>query len=330
MRSVWAGAALLALAACGGNPLNNDKNPGDTNPPPPPTNTDTAAASISKTEAKSADGSGYATNITYNSANDTLTVQNLAFTGDKTFTKDSTLSATGPYEVFDGPNSYADDITGTSINQFAYRAIYAKSASGATQFAIVRTGAYTTYGFGGFLYQRNGGVTLPTSGQANYAGSYEGLMDFNGSGGLALTTGTAAMQIDFSGFNSTATGAAAAAINGTLSNRHVYDMNGNDLTNSLIAALNSKYSASLTALPTALFNVGPGVLNSAGVATGALTSNVVGNTGTVNIYESGTYYVLLAGPNASEAVGVVVMTSTDPSNSSITQRETSGFLLMRH
>jgi hypothetical protein len=323
MKSVWVWTAAFALAGCHGNPLNNGGPSSSSGGGG--TTVGSASSSITRYEARDdSNGNGYATGITYNSSDDTLTVQNLAFTGDKKFTKDTTLSPVGPYSVYEGPTQYADSTTGTPINQFSYRAIYAKSASGKTAFSIVRTGQYVDYGFGGFMYQRNGGVTLPAHGQANYAGTYEGLMDFNGQSGLYVTTGSMNMAIDFDAFNTSQSGAAVAAIKGSLTNRKIYDLSGNDVTSTWVGYLNSQYSASLSALPVVTFKVGPGVLQSSGYATGSISSSVGSN-----VYENGTYYVLLAGDNASEAVGILVMTAGYPNDSSIKQRETGGFLVTR-
>ena len=68
-------------------------------------------------------------------------------------------------------------------------------------FAIVRTGGYAEYGFGGFIYERNGGVTLPIARQAYFEGEYAGVRIYQNRIGLELTTGDIAVDIDFSDFN---------------------------------------------------------------------------------------------------------------------------------
>ena len=90
----------------------------------------------------------------------------LAFDGDNTY-------ADGPFSVnfaqmFAGDAATSDSYNGDLVTQFLHRALYRISASGNTEFGIVRTGGYTGYGFGGFVYLRNNGVVLPTTGQADY------------------------------------------------------------------------------------------------------------------------------------------------------------------
>ena len=91
-------------------------------------------------------------------------------------------------------------------------------------FAIVRTGGYAEYGFGGFIYERNGGVTLPIARQAYFEGEYAGVRIYQNRIGLELTTGDIAVDIDFSNFN------ANDAVNGTISNRLVFEADGTPIT----------------------------------------------------------------------------------------------------
>ena len=214
------------------------------------------------------------------------------------------------------------------IDQFTYRALYGVSKTGRTSFAIVRTGAYVPYGFGGFIYSRNGGVVLPTSGQAKYTGTYAGLRDFNNQGGMQITSGNMQMSIDFNDFNAAESSTGnGAGIQGYVTNRKVFDLAGNDITAQVLAGINADKNpnAPLTALPTLIFKVGPGVLDNNGEAEGQV-SNTITSNGTPQVFESGKYYAVISGNNADEVAGVIVVTSTI---ASIQTRETGGFILYR-
>ena len=234
----------------------------------------------------------------------------------------------GPAQVYQAAATYADDQTGAQIDQFSYRALYGVSNTGRTSFAIVRTGAYIPYGFGGFIYSRNGEVVLPTQGQANYTGGYAGLRDYNGRGGMDMVTGDMEMSIDFNDFNpdESATGN-GAGIQGSVTNRRVFDLNGNDITGAVLAEINADKNpdVDLTELPTLLFRVGPGVLDNNGEAEGTLGSSINSN-GSVELFEDGKYYAVISGENADEVAGVIVVTSTVDG---VTVRETGGFILYR-
>ena len=328
--------AFALLAACDGNPFTGavpmpetgeasvSELPGTSNP--------TASASISRSEGKNEGpggvtvvGNGFAEGIKYDAKTDTFTVDNLAFDGGNVYQRDTRVPTLGPAKVFAASSTYADSQTGAVIDQFAYRALYGVSKTGRTSFAIVRTGAYIPYGFGGFVYERNGSVTLPTSGQASYTGDYAGIRDFDGQGGLQYTTGDMTVAIDFNDFNAdeSATGN-GAGVYGYVENRKVYDMNGRDITNQVVAQANADLSpdVAITELPTLNFTVGPGALDNNGEAQQGVTSTV-GN----QLYEQGEYYAVISGTDAGqEIVGVIVVTS--PSDTA-TARETGGFILYR-
>ncbi|MFC2966767.1 hypothetical protein [Acidimangrovimonas pyrenivorans] len=333
----WHMAAVTLMAAgCSGNSLNNggpssgSSGGTGTTVDLPGSTTVSASSPISHSEKQdAATGDGYATNMTYDATNDTFTVDNLAFDGGNTYTRDTTVPNLGPYQVYEAASTYQDSLTGTPINQFLYRAIYARSTNKTadgkptTEFAIVRTGAYVPYGFGGFMYQRNGSVVLPTSGQANYSGKYAGLRDFDGAAGLEYTTGDMKIAIDFNDFND------PAGVQGQISNRKIFDVNGNDITGQVLAALSTKTNVTQTVLPTAVFTVGPGTLSKAGEITNGITSTVPTSSGSERL-ETGKYYAVLSGKNAGEVVGIVVMTSADPRVDGVTVRETGGFILQRN
>jgi hypothetical protein len=282
----------------------------------------TPGGDIFRKELKDDKGNGYAVGIAYDAATDTFAVDGLGFDGGNVYRRGTRVGSLGPadeFKVYEADSVYRDDVTGTPIRQFQHRAIYAVSTSGNTQLAIVRTGAYIPYGFGGFVYSRNGGVTLPTSGQAAYSGNYAGLRDFNDRGGLQYTTGDMTMAIDFRDFND------GNAVQGYVDNRRIYDMDGNDITAQVIAQINADTNSSIVNLPTLVFTVGPGVMDLNGEIVGEVTSSIPGPGGAATVFESGNYYAILAdgaGGAASEVVGIIVVTSGDA-------RETGGFILYR-
>ncbi|WP_299474975.1 hypothetical protein [Cypionkella sp.] len=334
---VWTALALtatLTLAACDGNPFQNGGGGTSGNPPAGTSGTTgaTAKSAIKRTEVKdTTTGNGYAEGFKYNKDDDTFDVDGLGFDGGNVYQRGSAVASLGPFKVYEGDNTFTDPATGTVINQFAHRAIYGVSSSGRTSFAVVRTGAYLPYGFGGFVYQRAGGVTLPSTGQAAYNGQYAALRDFEGSSGLEYATGDMTVAIDFNDFND------GAAVQGQVYNRAIFDANGNDITGDVISAMNTELTptAPLTELPTLVFAVGPGVLNggdkSAGEIAGNLNSNYVDANGVQN-FETGKYYALItngASVDAGELVGIVVVEAKDPRHDGVTVRETGGFILYR-
>lgn len=337
-------AALLALSACGsgGNPFDDTEetedgdDTGDTGDAidsdrvvPPGTESPSAAVGIFRSEATSTEdpytGNGYAQSISYDSENDTFSVDGLGFDGDNTYARSTPYGNLGPFAVYEGDQIYHDSYDDEVIAQFNHRAIYGVSDSGNTQFAIVRTGAYVGYGFGGFVYQRDNEVTLPTTGQAQFTGKMAGLRDYNGAGGLEYTTGDVEIAIDFDDFNDT-TGTRGDAVRGYISNRQIYDLNGVEITDNVINRINEENDAALTAIPTLVFDVGPGALDDNGEIIGTLNSWYVNSSGEADIYESGNYYAIVSG-DAEEIVGVIVVENNIDPASSDSVRETGGFIV---
>ena len=337
---------LCALAACSGssttNPItgggsgagdgsvdvgdadteddNSGFNPGVT--VPPGTEDPTPGSSITRSEPRvDGEGDGFVTTVSYDADDDTFSVDNLAFDGVGAYARDNEVpggNAVFPFAVYESPAQTTDFLTGAPINQFQHKAIYAVSASGQSKFAIVRTGGYIDYGFGGFLYERDGAVTLPTSGQARFTGDYMGLRDFDGMSGLEYTVGEMLIDIDFSDFND------GAAVRGGVLNRRIYDTAGDDITGEVLDAINAENGTSLTALPNILIDVANGAVTVNGEATGTVQS-VVGT----EQFEEGKYYAVLAGVDATEVVGIVTVTSNDPRADGVIVRETGGFIVAR-
>lgn len=330
--------ACLLLGACDGNPFEAGSGGPDITGNPsvstlPGTTNPTSRGEITRTEARVTDagedyGNGFAESYSYDAAGDTFSVDNLAFDGANVYTRSPTFPTVGDAGLYQAAAVYEDAQTGQQIDQFSYRALYGVSRTGRTSFAIVRTGGYVPFGFGGFIYSRDGGVVLPTTGQARYNGNYSGLRDFSGRGGMQVVQGDMQMSIDFNDFNpdESATGN-GAGIRGRVENRRVFDLNGNDITGAVLAEINADKNPDfdLTELPTLLFKVGPGVLDNNGEAEGQINSTIF-SSGKAEGFEDGKYYVVIAGDDADEAAGVIVVTSDI---GGVTVRETGGFILYR-
>ena len=366
-------ALIAGLSACGGgNPFDDatatdadtgdavdggitgDGTPTDTSSPnilPGTVDTD-ADLPIFRTEERSESGStlgnGYADSVSYNSADDTFTVNNLAFDGDANTPyhreEDNLVRSLNPeiaggdgrFAVYEAPVLTNDPVNGDAIRQFTYRAVYGVSRkrldavgdaepAATTQFAIVRTGNYISYGFGGFVYQRDNGVNLPEQLQATYIGASAGLRDFNGAGGLQYTTADVEIAIDYDDFDA----GAGAGVRGYISNRQVLDLEGNNVT----AAVAATISTGLQTIPVGIFTVGPNVLTADSDMTGDITSQYENADGQSVSWETSNYYAIVSGDNADEIVGVFVLEGTtnapDGSAEGISGRDTSGFIVYR-
>ncbi|WP_143598932.1 hypothetical protein [Pseudothioclava arenosa] len=338
---------VAAVAGCSGSAViksGDDTGGGDIITLPGDTTSD---GSVSRYEPEdAASGSGYAQAVEVRDNGDgttTFLVDNLAFDGAE-YSEGTVVSSlgrtginAGPFSVYEGPEFEPDFVTGTAIAQLTHRAIYAKSTSGNSEFAIVRTGSYTGYGFGGFLYSRTGSVTLPAtatgtgiSRQASYSGDYAGLIDYNGRSGLDYVTGTASIAIDFADFDD------GAAIYGSISDRRMFDIDGNDISQDYLDRLNEELDypagSGYTSLPTLVFDIGPGVLADNGEIEGTLGVDVLTAGGVVQELVSGKYYGVISGDvtaGTDEVVGVIVVTGDDPGYDGVTMRETGGFIVYR-
>ena len=344
--------ACVLLAACDGNPFLPDEDPVVVPPPNPAPNiggingvgapvttgTPSRERTIVRREKKdNSNGNGFVADVTYTAATgtspETFSVDGLAFDGGNVYNRDNQVGSLGPFAVYEADPVYNDDVTGVPISQFVHRAIYGVSRTGRTEFAIVRTGSYSEFGFGGFVYQRNGSVTLPAAdGQASYTGEYAGLRDFEGASGivpsgLEYTTGTMTVDIDFNDFNE------GDAVRGRVYNRAIFDIDGEDITNDVVSALNDANETTMTQLPTLLFKVGPEALDANGEMGGVIDSDTRSSTAAAKKYEQGNFYAVISGDATAggndEIVGVIVVESADPRYKDVMARETGGFLLYR-
>lgn len=295
---------------------------------PPGTPNPSARRSIIRYEpVNQANGSGIAEGFEYDPATDTFNVDNLPFDGDNVYQR-TNLAGTdleamiGPFRVYENENFVTDPVNGDVTTQFQHKALHAVSASGQSEFAIVRTGAYAGYGFGGFMYTRNGRVTLPSSGFAHYTGDYAGLRDFDGIGGIEYVTGSAEMTIDFNDFND------GYAVDGQIFDRRVFDENGNDITARVLTALSTEHNVTFNGLPVIEFVIS-NALDENGEMLGNVVSQYTNSNGAIDQLETGEFYGIVSGAGADEVVGIIVVTSDDPRFDDVTVRETGGFVVTR-
>ncbi|MGH1367142.1 MAG: hypothetical protein ACRBCL_00895 [Maritimibacter sp.] len=309
----------FALTACDGvNPIDDQGDITADLDLPSGTENPTARRPIERYETEGDNGNGFANPITYNAANDTFTVDNLGFDGNNVYRRDNVTPTLEGVPVYESQVTYFDDVTGAPIAQFPYKAVRIESPSGQGNVVIVRTDAYIPYGYGGFKYERLDGVEIPTVGQASFSGQYAGLRDFLSRGDIEFATGNMTLAIDFRDFND------GYAIQGRVTDRKVFDLNGNDITSEITDALGT------TRLPQLVFAPGPGVMSTAGEMAGSVVSSYYNESGAISIYESGDYFGLLVGEGADmEAVGVIIAEGIDPRYEGVEFRETGGFVLER-
>lgn len=320
----------------GTDPIDSDRSlpPGTTSPSP--------VTSIVRYEDIDDMGGGYARNIKYHSASDEFEVDNLAFDGDNRYSRGTAVSSLGPFAVYEGDATTTDPVTGQVINTLNYRAIYGVSSSGQTEFAIVRTGSYRDYGFGGFIYQRNQNdaagnpvsLVLPTEGDAMYQGAYAGTRVFAGAAGQEFVTGDATITVDFKDFNDDKRGVALY-----VNNRRLYDSAGNDITAAYLAAIQAssttktvihdRNGAGVEVLPDIVPVISPAIGDANGELLGDVSTITSFSDGTSETLDEGKYYAVMSGTNAEEIVGVLVMESDDARLENVTVQETGGFIVYR-
>jgi hypothetical protein len=133
------------------------------------------------------------------------------------------------------------------------------------------------------------------------------------------------VDIDFNDFNPNE-GLNGKGVKGLVQNRKIFDLDGNDITATVLAGINEDKKASLTELPILQFVVQSGNLDLNGELEGQLDSVFRDDNGDLQDLEAGKYYAMISGPNADEMVGILVVTS---SNNGVKARETGGFILYR-
>ncbi|QQA41631.1 hypothetical protein [Pelagovum pacificum] len=281
---------------------------------------------IVRFEQENEDGGGMLISpVVYDEVNDRFFVDNMAFDGNNVYQR--ILGSQMPYSVYEASATAPDALTGDDIRQVTpYSAIVGVSRNRSTNsdgesvprtaFAIVRTGGYVDYGFGGFVYQREGAFEVPTTGQAIYTGDYGGVRVFEGSSGLEYVDGKAEVRIDFEDFNRN---------EGVYA--RVYDR-------TILNPRNGQLNLPTVAVP---ITVGDGGFDENGEYMNTMSSVFIDpDTGEQAVLETGNLYAIIAGDatsgNGGEIVGVVTLTSDDPRteySSSTETFETGGFIAYR-
>ncbi len=161
---------LLALAACGGNPLNNGgpggSGSGGSGGSGNPTGGTTGVPTAILQNLKSA---------SYNAGTDTLTItmQSLdAGTASASYTRNAALDVPG-FKAYSSQQSPLDRL---------FIAETAQSTDGTVGATVVADGGQFNKFFAGATYGRSGSATMPTTGEAKFAGSYAGITNMAGTG----------------------------------------------------------------------------------------------------------------------------------------------------
>ena len=177
-----------------------------------------ARGDVGRTEGRDGTG-GITTAFSLNAEDDTFLVDNLAFDGLNVYQRGSSDAATalaniGDISVFSADEVVEDFLTNEPVLQAApYIALFDSSdvligedgevLVPRTAVTVIRSGAYTGFGFGGFGYERAGEVVLAQTGQASFTGDYAGLRVYSEEARLELIEGKIAIQIDFDDFDET-------------------------------------------------------------------------------------------------------------------------------
>ena len=322
---------------------------------------------IARTEARDGSG-GFAEEFLINDGNDTLAIDNLAFDGLNVYTRGANttparLSDVGSIAVYHGDLIVPDSLTGNPVSQAVpYVALYDESdvmitapipadatpaqiaaiqaaARPRTSFAIVRTGFYVGFGFGGFGYERAGDSVIAETGQATFSGDYAGLRVLDQVSELLITEGDIAIDIDFDDFNT------GAGLKGAITNRQAYTPEGavfptftglNRADIDLADYPGVTDPLQVVQLPDLSFVVRGGgeTIKDDGEISGEIRSRYVNPTsGRVEVYEDGFYYGIIAGDTTAgdggEIVGVIKVESPDSRFIGMTAQETGGFIATR-
>jgi len=361
IRRVLPLAAILTVGACAGAAIVGPANDDTTDDTSASTleGTKTAAGYVQRYEGTEAEG--YARGIVYDADSDTLQVDNLPFDGTNVpYTRSASVPniggtgalSAGPFKVYEAAGTVPDAATGDPIGQFTYRAIHGESTNTVngkprTSFTIVRTGSYSGYGFGGFVFERNGSVAIPkpTAGspageatQGVYTGDYAGLVDFDGAGGMTYVQGDAEVTIDFQDFNDQTK--MGDAVRADITGRRYYSLTGADVTSAYLDQLNDDLGydvaagEGLTSVPVLRFRIAAGgVTDKTGEMEGEAYAVAPDSTGGAVEYQAGKYYAVLAGDSTATATGttneIVGIVVVEGDFGDAIMRETGGFIVYR-
>ena len=353
MTKVFTAVSLLALlAACGdGQPLYDDDDVAAgavdpatgvdgvvTNPDdevgdggsidvgtlPPGTDNPTRTGDIFRFEERNEeDNGGLVTDVSYDAGTDTFTVDNIAFDGANVYQRESDVPTLATYAVFEADTTTPDFLTGNPVSQIVpYRAILGTSrnlnddGSARTTFAIVHTGGYFSYGFGGYVYERQGGATLPTTGQATFEGDYAGVRVYDNAGGLDYVQGEINLDIDFDDFN------ANDGVKGRVTERQLFDESGAFIEN-------------LTNIRWTIVEGSNTITEDGEIVSDVFTVEIDPTSNEPVINLEGTFTAIIAGDTlelgdgGGEVVGVVKIEGPDLDREGVSIQETGGAILYR-
>ena len=205
-KHVLAVLAVSGLAACSGG---NGTNP----------TTGGGTGGSSSNCSGSTVCTGEVNRFVYDAGSDTLQINNLPFDLTGLYVREPKFdrSVTRPGGVID---TYLGFINESGDED--YVALVRRSDSGDTEAAVIGTGGYLNFGYGGTVYRANGSTNMPNSGEAVYEGGYAGVRVYD-VGGLGYSDGYVRLRVDFEDFDVT------RAVDGTISNRRAYDSDGNFL-----------------------------------------------------------------------------------------------------
>ena len=263
---VAAVAMTALLSACGSS--DDDDEGGVVTTPGGRTPTSTATPLETTGPASRILAGSEATSITFDETENELIVTSIPFDGEQFPSEYVRVPANdvGRYRAFadkDGLDTY--------------RGYHGVSDSGNASVSLVVTGSYSDHGYYGAQFNRDVGVSLPTSTQKGfYTGDYLGARtDGTGPATLDVITGRTELEVDFSD----------SAVRGRIYNRvAVQNQSGGAVDSQLIFTDSS--------------------LNREG---GDYSGTVFTNDGTA-ISTVGTYDGALVGTNATETVGIVQIT----------------------
>lgn len=291
MTRVWMGLALgFGLTACGGTPPFG----GDATEPG-------ADESVGSVFLDDEAAFLRLNNIEYDSSTDTVRLNNLPFDDDNNVY--AAIPGAALADGFGAYESLQDD-----PGEVQYFAIFKRSTSGSTQVAAANTTAYADFGYGGAGAQRivGGAPNLPENGPIYiFTGSYAGVrttVDTTGTDDANFVTGDAEVRADFGDFDIT------GAINGTITNRIIYDANG--------AAL-GPLATSIVLEDTTIDRT-----NGTIVAAQAFERDATG------VVRSGDWSGVIAGPGGTEVAGYVLVQDGGGSTDGDV-REVGGFITER-
>jgi len=281
MTRIWTGLVLgLGLSACGGTPPFGGEGDGDA---------DAGTDSVYFTEQNE-----FLTlnNITYDRTTDTLTLNNIPFDDpDNAYRRIARENFNNGFDAYE-----SDPAAGT--NEVQYFAVFRRSDTGASQVAAAGTNSYVDFGYGGAGAQRLGSQpNLPSSGIYSYNGEYAAVRTTRdgSNNGVTFVTGDATLRVDFDDFD------VDGAAGGTISNRQIYDVNGQALgaLDGFISLTDTTIDFDNSSLTSSTATERDGL----GEATGA----------------AGNWQGVFAGPGGSEIAGIVFVESSGV-------REVGGFI----